>query len=84
MQFISQLAQFTSVEQQTYTAESTQTMASGQNNATAIALIGHTVDYTDPKNTYTEGHFAFQHHDPTCHVLIRKVEVMELPDSEKK
>lgn len=48
MQFISQLAQFTSVEQQTYTAESTQTMASGQNNATAIALIGHTVDYTDP------------------------------------
>ena len=48
MQFISQLAQFTSVEQQTYTAESTQTMAAGQNNATAIALIGHTVDYTDP------------------------------------
>lgn len=47
-QFISQLAQFTSVEQQTYTAESTQTMASGQNNATAIALIGHTVNYTDP------------------------------------
>ena len=48
MQFITELAQFTSVEQQTYTAESTQTMASGQNNATAIALIGHTVDYTDP------------------------------------
>jgi flagellar basal-body rod modification protein FlgD len=48
MQFISQLAQFTSVEQQTYTAESTQTMASGQSNATAIALIGHTVDYIDP------------------------------------
>jgi hypothetical protein len=36
------------VEQQTYTAESTQTIASGQNNATAIALIGHTVNYTDP------------------------------------
>jgi flagellar basal-body rod modification protein FlgD len=48
MQFISQLAQFTSVEQQTYTAESTQTMAAGQNNATAIALIGHNVNYTDP------------------------------------
>ena len=48
MQFVTELAQFTSVEQQTYTAESTQTMASGQNNATAIALIGHTVDYTDP------------------------------------
>src|SRR5581483_3147369 len=48
MQFITELAQFTSVEQQTYTAESTQPIASGQNNATAIALIGHTVDYTDP------------------------------------
>ena len=42
-----------------------------------------TVDYTDPKNTYTEGHFAFQHHDPTCHVQIRKIEVMELPDTKK-
>lgn len=48
MQFVTELAQFTSVEQQTYTAESTQTIASGQNNATAIALIGHTVNYTDP------------------------------------
>jgi flagellar basal-body rod modification protein FlgD len=48
MQFVTELAQFTSVEQQTYTAESTQTMAAGQNNATAIALIGHTVNYTDP------------------------------------
>jgi flagellar basal-body rod modification protein FlgD len=48
MQFVTELAQFTSVEQQTYTAESTQTIASGQNNASAIALIGHTVDYTDP------------------------------------
>jgi flagellar basal-body rod modification protein FlgD len=48
MQFVTELAQFTSVEQQTYTAESTQTMAAGQNNASAIALIGHTVDYTDP------------------------------------
>ena len=48
MQFVTELAQFTSVEQQTYTAESTQTIASGQNNATAIALIGHTVNYIDP------------------------------------
>jgi flagellar basal-body rod modification protein FlgD len=48
MQFVTELAQFTSVEQQTYTAESTQTIASQQNNATAIALIGHTVNYTDP------------------------------------
>ena len=48
MQFVSELAQFTQVEQATYTAQSTSTIASGQNNATAIALIGHTVDYTDP------------------------------------
>jgi flagellar basal-body rod modification protein FlgD len=53
MQFVTELAQFTSVEQQTYTAESTQTMAAGQNNATAIALIGHTVDYTDPATQAT-------------------------------
>ena len=48
MQFVNELAQFTSVEQQTYTAESTQSMAAGQNNASAIALIGHSVNYTDP------------------------------------
>lgn len=48
MQFVTELAQFTQVEQETNTAESTSTIASGQNNATAIALIGHTVSYTDP------------------------------------
>src|SRR5690348_13759545 len=47
-QFISQLAQSTSVEQQTYTAESTQTMAAGQNTTTANSLNSHTVNYTDP------------------------------------
>jgi flagellar basal-body rod modification protein FlgD len=53
MQFVTELAQFTAVEQQTYTAESTQTMAAGQNNANAIAMIGHTVDYTDPTTQAT-------------------------------
>lgn len=48
MQFVNELAQFTSVEQQTYTAESTQTIAANQNTASAVALIGHTVGYTDP------------------------------------
>ena len=48
MQFVTELAQFTSVEQQTYTAESTQTIAAGQNTASAISLIGHTVDFDDP------------------------------------
>jgi flagellar basal-body rod modification protein FlgD len=49
MQFVSELAQFTQVEQATYTAEATKTLASGQNTASAIALLGHTVNYTDPK-----------------------------------
>lgn len=48
MQFVTELAQFTEVEQATNTAESTSTIASGQNTATAIALIGHNVTYTDP------------------------------------
>ena len=48
MSFVTELAQFTSVEQETNTAESTSTIASGQNTASAIALLGHTVDYTDP------------------------------------
>jgi hypothetical protein len=39
-----------------------------------------TVDYVDPKNSHKEGHFAFQHHDPTCKVAIRKIEVMELDE----
>jgi flagellar basal-body rod modification protein FlgD len=48
MQFVTELAQFTQVEQETNTAESTSTIASGQNTSTAIALLGHTVTYTDP------------------------------------
>lgn len=37
------------------------------------------VDFVDPKNTYKEGYFAFQQHDPGGSVQIRKVEVKELP-----
>ena len=37
------------------------------------------VDFTDPKNTFKEGFFAFQQHDPGSKVQIRKVEVKELP-----
>jgi flagellar basal-body rod modification protein FlgD len=54
MSFVTELAQFTSVEQETDTAQSTSTMASGQNTATAIALIGHTVNYTDPTTSATD------------------------------
>jgi flagellar basal-body rod modification protein FlgD len=54
MQFVQELAQFTSVEQETDTAQSTSTLASGQNTSTAIALLGHTVDYTDPTSGATD------------------------------
>jgi len=36
-------------------------------------------EFLDFNLTFKEGHFAFQQHDPGSKVLIRKVEVMELP-----
>jgi hypothetical protein len=36
------------------------------------------VDFVDPKNTYTEGHFALQQHDSGTVVKFRKIEVKEL------
>ena len=47
-QYMSELAQFTSVEQQTRTAQASETLATEQAASTAISLIGHTVNYTDP------------------------------------
>lgn len=38
-------------------------------------------EYLDFEQTFKEGHFAFQQHDPGSKVSIRKVEVMPLPDS---
>lgn len=38
-------------------------------------------EYLDFAQTFKEGHFAFQQHDPGSKVCIRKVEVMELPAS---
>jgi flagellar basal-body rod modification protein FlgD len=56
MSFITELAQFTSVEQETNTAQSTATLASGQSTASAVSLIGHSVTYTDPTTgQYTTG-----------------------------
>jgi hypothetical protein len=46
-----------------------------------------TVDYVDKtnydgkKHSFKSGHFAFQQHDPGSQVWIRKIEVLELPDS---
>jgi hypothetical protein len=41
-------------------------------------------EYLDFAKTFKEGHFAFQQHDPGSKVLIRKVEVLELPNTEIK
>ena len=54
MSFVTELAQFTSVEQETDTAQSTSTIASGQNTATAIALLNQNVQYTDPTTGATD------------------------------
>jgi hypothetical protein len=43
-----------------------------------------TVDFVDKKNTFSKGHFALQQHDPKTVVKFRKIEVKELPASEKK
>lgn len=40
-----------------------------------------TVDWKDPKNTHTKGHFALQGHDPGTVVKFKKIEVKELPES---
>lgn len=40
-----------------------------------------TVDYVDAKNSFTQGHFAFQQHDPGSQVWIKNVQVMELPEA---
>ena len=39
-------------------------------------------EYLDFDQTFDEGYFAFQQHDPGSIVQIRKVEVMELPSTE--
>ena len=42
-----------------------------------------TVDFVDEKNTYPKGRFALQQHDPKTVVSFRKIEIMELPATEK-
>jgi hypothetical protein len=51
-----------------------------QGNHIQISVNGKkTVDWKDPKNTYTKGHFALQGHDPGTVVKFKKVEYKELP-----
>jgi flagellar basal-body rod modification protein FlgD len=54
MSFVTELAQFTSVEQETDTAQNTSTLASGQSTASAVSLIGKSVNYTDPTTGATD------------------------------
>ncbi len=54
MQFVEELAQFTSVEQETDTAQSTSTLASGQSTQSAVAMLGYNVNYTDPTTGATD------------------------------
>src|SRR5579884_1202610 len=53
-QYLGQLAQMTTVEQETNIAQSVAQTATEQNDTTALALLGHTVDYIDSSgNTQT-------------------------------
>jgi flagellar basal-body rod modification protein FlgD len=54
MSFVTELAQFTSVEQETDTAQNTSTLATSQSTASAVQMIGDTVNYTDPTTGATD------------------------------
>ena len=55
MSFVTELAQFTSLEQQTNTAQSASQIASAQGTSAAVALLGHTVTYTDSSGSTGTG-----------------------------
>jgi flagellar basal-body rod modification protein FlgD len=54
-EYLSQLAQFTTVEQMTNVAQSTAQAAAEQHTATALAMIGHKVTYTDSNGNKVTG-----------------------------
>jgi flagellar basal-body rod modification protein FlgD len=54
-QMIGELAQFTSLEQETNTAQSTAQSVTDQQNSSAIALLGHTVSYMDSSGNKQSG-----------------------------
>ena len=65
-------------------------IADGQWSRQTIAVIGNRiliqvngkllVDYSDKESTYTEGHIAFQQHDPASQVTFKNVRIKPLPD----
>jgi flagellar basal-body rod modification protein FlgD len=54
-QYLSELAQFTSLQQQNSIASSTATAAAGASATSALSLLGHTVTYTDSTGTTYTG-----------------------------
>ena len=54
-QYVTELAQFTSLEQQTNTAQSTAQSAQADQASQALALLGHTVSYIDPSGNSGTG-----------------------------
>jgi flagellar basal-body rod modification protein FlgD len=54
-QFLSELAQFTSLQQQNNIATNTAAAATQQSSASALALLGHTVSYTDSTGVTQSG-----------------------------
>jgi flagellar basal-body rod modification protein FlgD len=54
-QYLSELASFSSLEQESNIASSTSSTASEQSSASALAMIGHTVTYTGTDGTSESG-----------------------------
>ena len=54
-QYVTELAQFTALEQQTNTAQSTAQSAQANQATQALALLGHTVSYIDPSGNSGTG-----------------------------
>ncbi|HEX4009225.1 MAG TPA: flagellar hook capping FlgD N-terminal domain-containing protein [Solirubrobacteraceae bacterium] len=54
-QYLSELAQFSSLETETNIASNTSTANNQGSAATALALLGHTVDYTDSNGQSASG-----------------------------
>lgn len=54
-QYLSELASFSSLEQETQVAQSTASAATQQASGSALALLGHTVNYTDGNGVTQSG-----------------------------
>jgi flagellar basal-body rod modification protein FlgD len=54
-QYLSELAGFSSLEQETQIASSTSSAATQQASSSALSLLGHTVSYTDPDHVTQTG-----------------------------